>query len=356
MWTEPLPNGKFKAVERYTDPITGKQKKISCVIERDTRTARKDAQRTLDSKIEAILGKTDYDNMTFDQLCEKYLETVKKETTRTSQSFVLKRLKKELGENARINALTANYVMDCLKSEPDTKYNTSIARLKTVILFAYRHDYIKDASWLDKITPRKDNRKERIEDKYLEPEELTTLLQSMENVKHWQLLTKFLALSGLRIGEALALTMDDIDTHIHVTKTIDIKTGVVMDTTKTADSNRDVYIQPELAEVIAGIRKWRLAYMMKNKIRENLLFPDLTYITYYDCIVSKSKKVIGRKITPHALRHTHTSLLAAAGVSLDSIARRLGHADSDITKKVYLHVTEKLREKEEAEMAKIKLL
>ncbi len=49
-------------------------------------------------------------------------------------------------------------------------------------------------------------------------------------------------------------------------------------------------------------------------------------------------RVAGR-LTPYSLRHTHTSLLAEAGVGLEEIIERLGHSDDDVTRKVYLHVT-----------------
>lgn len=45
------------------------------------------------------------------------------------------------------------------------------------------------------------------------------------------------------------------------------------------------------------------------------------------------------QLTPHSLRHTHTSLLAEAGVGLEQIMDRLGHTDDHTTKNVYLHVT-----------------
>jgi integrase len=35
------------------------------------------------------------------------------------------------------------------------------------------------------------------------------------------------------------------------------------------------------------------------------------------------------QLTPHSLRHTHTSLLAEAGVSLPQIMERLGHKDEE---------------------------
>jgi integrase len=42
-------------------------------------------------------------------------------------------------------------------------------------------------------------------------------------------------------------------------------------------------------------------------------------------------------LTPHSLRHTHTSLLAEAGVELEQITDRLGHSDNQFTNHVYLH-------------------
>jgi integrase len=48
-------------------------------------------------------------------------------------------------------------------------------------------------------------------------------------------------------------------------------------------------------------------------------------------------------LTPHSLRHTHTSLLAEAGVSLEQIMDRLGHTDDHITKNVHLHVTHEMK-------------
>lgn len=48
-------------------------------------------------------------------------------------------------------------------------------------------------------------------------------------------------------------------------------------------------------------------------------------------------------LTPHSLRHTHTSLLAEAEVSLPQIMERLGHKDESTTKNVYLHVTKDMK-------------
>ena len=47
-------------------------------------------------------------------------------------------------------------------------------------------------------------------------------------------------------------------------------------------------------------------------------------------------------ISAHGLRHTHASLLLFAGVSIASVARRLGHASMTTTQKTYLHIIQEL--------------
>ncbi|MFJ7936732.1 tyrosine-type recombinase/integrase [Sporosarcina sp. NPDC096371] len=53
--------------------------------------------------------------------------------------------------------------------------------------------------------------------------------------------------------------------------------------------------------------------------------------------------VINKELTPHSLRHTHTSLLAVAKVGLEENMDRLGHCDDETTKNVYLHVTKEMK-------------
>ena len=51
-------------------------------------------------------------------------------------------------------------------------------------------------------------------------------------------------------------------------------------------------------------------------------------------------------ISIHGLRHTHASLLLFAGVSIASVARRLGHASMTTTQKTYLHIIHELENKD----------
>jgi len=51
-------------------------------------------------------------------------------------------------------------------------------------------------------------------------------------------------------------------------------------------------------------------------------------------------------ITIHGLRHTHASILLFAGVSIASVARRLGHSNINTTQKTYLHIIQELENKD----------
>ena len=62
---------------------------------------------------------------------------------------------------------------------------------------------------------------------------------------------------------------------------------------------------------------------------------------------------LNQGLTPHSLRHTHTSLLAEAGVSLEEIMERLGHKNDDTTKHVYLHIIKSMKKEASRKFAKL---
>ena len=350
MWTEKLKNGKYKATERYEDPITGKIKKMS--VTADKKKAAMDALR---EKLEDALTVKYETNLTFAELCDRFLKYQKahvRESSYLSWKTRISTLRKLIGDDAMVRKLTASYVAERIDADNPVTTNNRITYVKVIIRWAYAHDYIESKEWLDKIRGEKDTKKrERIEDKYLEPEELKALLDSM-TVEKWKILTEFLAFSGLRIGEALALNVDDIDTHIHVTKTFMTGVEKIGDEPKTAESVRDVFIQPELESAIKKAKAHRLEYIIKTGERSEMLFPDANYYAFEHYLKRKSEKI--KKITPHTLRHTHVSLLASQGVPLDVISRRLGHSNEKITRGVYFHVTKKLRESDDERISKVR--
>ena len=67
-------------------------------------------------------------------------------------------------------------------------------------------------------------------------------------------------------------------------------------------------------------------------------------------------RILGRPLSLHSLRHTHTSLMFEAGASLDAVSLRLGHSDSRITRDIYLHLTEKKKEEYDNQFRNVRIL
>lgn len=218
--------------------------------------------------------------------------------------------------------------------------------------WGYKHDMVASVEWMKKLEnlPEK-TEKQKDELKYLEKAELDALLGARN------LLTRFLVLTGMRIGEAIALEKADVDLDartINIDKTYDMVNEEMSEGAKTPTSTRKVHIQPELVPVINEISE----HMRKKKMLSTHFFcgNDGKYIKYDDFriyLAKATKKTVGRRLTPHALRHTHCSLMFEQGMTLEAISERLGHSTSKITKEIYLHITDKMKQENNDKLDKI---
>lgn len=341
MYTQKMKNGKTRFFESYLDPLTMERKTVSVTLDKNTSQSRKTAQEALSARIRELQGASyEQTHITLQELAEAYRAgraPYLREQTLDAHMYTIKGAVDLLGPKTVVNHLTAGYVLRRFDVDPHsaTWKNEKLKRFRTMLRWGKKRGLVKDIAWLDELEKYDDSQKDRRADKYLEKEELERLVKAME-VYHHKILTIFLVLTGLRIGEALALTPEDVDLDervIHVTKTY-IPTKKRIGPTKTDGSTRDVFIQDEMLPVLATM-----------KAGEHLFEADghpVAYAAYRKYLAEISEKAIGRKIVPHALRHTHTSLMAAAGVPLETIARRLGHADSKITREIYFHVTKQM--------------
>ena len=348
---------KYRAWERVV--VDGVAHKVSVTMDRDTPQARNKARAILQEKI-AKLKPTG--GISFSELVDRYLEdqeTRLKASTYRKNTYYYRALERKMGKMkvAALKAGELRRVLIGITDNPQTR-NEYRTRLKAIIRWAYQNDYIDSTSCIDKIAPwdapKRDNSQ-----KYLEKEELKAVIAASE--PFYGALIEFLALSGLRVGEMIALENTDVtDEEIHVNKTYDAENELVT-STKTAASTRVVYAQPELQKTIKRIRSFSNMHRVRSGSRSNLfvvsVYGDrLSYQSFSRYVAFITESVTGRRLTPHALRHTHTSLLAEAGIPLPTISRRLGHHGSKVTTEVYLHVTQKMEEKDRKKLAKVSIL
>lgn len=364
MWVEKRKD-KYLAVDRFRDPMTGKLRRVSVAIDRDTPQARNKARDILRAKMDV---KEEQQNraVTLSELKSTYIEYQKrlfKASTIRRNENILRIVVGIIGSDALCDRITAGSIMKALiaTGKPNVTINTYLTRLKAMLRFGYKNDLCPDLAGKLSMLPDKSER-QKIADKYLEKDDLKKLLDGMD-VEQWQNMTRFLVLSGLRVGEALALTHDDIDLKdrlIRVNKTFD-RTTRTATSPKTADSVRDVYMQGELLKLCRKLKTKSRRMALECGYQSDLLFCDLegkhlNYDVYEKYLRENSERILGRRITSHFLRHTMTSQFAAAGVPLDTIARRLGHHDSKLTRDIYLHCTSAQLEKDRKAVRNVSLL
>lgn len=372
MWCEITKEGKAKYIERYKDPMTGKQKRISITLEKDSPRNRKEAQKLLAEKMDAAIGKTGNEHLTLKAIQDIYIAEQSKQlrtSTWERNKRSLNAALRLIGEDVLIQNLTAGFIRSQLfSSEKDPiTLNNYIRRIKALVRWAYQNDYVDSLKCVDKLAYFKEDntRREKLAEKFLEKEELNALLDGMKE-KRWKYLTKVLALSGMRIGELIALNRSDVDytSHtINICKTYDSTNGILETGAKTDTSNRALYMQPELENAMRDLSAAQMSYLTAAGVRSRpmLFLSDqhgsyISYFAYRKYLRENSERILKRAITPHCLRHTHTALLAENGIPLDEISARLGHADSSITRDVYMHVTKRLEEQRRERLKSIQIL
>nr|WP_241634859.1 site-specific integrase [Fusobacterium gastrosuis] len=166
-------------------------------------------------------------------------------------------------------------------------------------------------------------------------DELNLILQYIKKDEH-RLLIKFLFWTGCRIGEALALTVDDIDLEnktININKTFSkIKREIIVTEPKTQESKRIISIPNKLNEELKEYMS-KAIYIMEYK---RIFKTDIQNIRrIFKRITIKH---LNRDLTIHDLRHSHASLLINNGVEILAISKRLGHSNPTMTLNIYSHL------------------
>ena len=214
-------------------------------------------------------------------------------------------------------------------------------QLKGAILDAVDEGLIKKDPTRKSIIKGKSPRDKK--PKYLNQFELHSLLSSLNLTSevNWDWFILLVAKTGMRFSEALALTPRDFDFNkqlLTVDKTWDYKGNGGFLPTKNKSSVRKIQIDWKIV--------MQFSQLLKQLPEDEPIFTKLdkkVYNSTVNAILNRyCKKLNIPLISIHGLRHTHASLLLFAGVSIASVARRLGHASMTTTQKTYLHIIHEL--------------
>ena len=143
--------------------------------------------------------------------------------------------------------------------------------------------------------------------------------------------------TGIRCGELLALTYEDIDFEkktLHITKSLQRIDGKdVVTSTKTKKGIREIALPDQLVDMLE-----EYTAMLYGKASNDRLFLFTKH--YLENEMKRGAKLSGmKKIRLHDLRHSHASLLISKlGAQPLLVAQRLGHERIQTTLSTYSHM------------------
>ncbi len=210
-----------------------------------------------------------------------------------------------------------------------------LAPLRALLATAYEDGLIRASPAaglrLNQRTPDPEQR----QSKALTEEELRTFLNALP--QEWRLFFEFLTHTGLRIGEAVALTWADLDT---TTRRVRVRRRLYrgrFDTPKSRYANRAVPLSDNLLERILAHRD--------NADEQAPLFPSkigshLDQSKVFNRVLKPTARKAGLPwVGFHTFRHTCGTLLFKRGLNAKQVQIWLGHHSPAFTLATYIHLT-----------------
>lgn len=218
-----------------------------------------------------------------------------------------------------VKSYIAHLIAD--KQHKPASINLAISALK------FNFEKIQGKDVLKNITPPKSEKKLPT---VLTKDEIKSLLNQIKNKKH-KLLIELMYSSGLRVGEAVSIKIEDID--------INEKMGIVRSGKGRKD--RNIIISERFIEKFQK-------YLNKNNFEEGYLFPSgeshISIRQAQKIVKNYAKKAgIKKRVFCHALRSSFATHLLEAGTDIRVIQELLGHSNLQTTQRYTKVSTEQLK-------------
>jgi integrase len=146
-------------------------------------------------------------------------------------------------------------------------------------------------------------------------------------------------LCGLRVSEIMGLTWNDInfDTHVIYVRraNVHVNSEVITKNTKTRTSYREVVAPPYVMERLSLYKNVGFVYPKKDGTAEN----GGNYSKRFSRMLQSANLPHTRF---HDLRHFNATMMLKNGISDKESASRLGHSDTNMTKK-YQHILSNMK-------------
>lgn len=171
----------------------------------------------------------------------------------------------------------------------------------------------------------------------LRPEQVSTIVDACDHLRD-RFLFALLAGTGMRIGEALGLRHEDVDTAGRV---VQVRPRRNANRARAKTGARDIPVTPQLVRLFADYLFEEYGpldcdYVFVNLWAEPLGAP-MTYANVID-LVARLRGRTGIRFTPHLFRHTYATELLNRDVPSEVVQKLLGHASVSTTIDTYSHL------------------
>ena len=223
-----------------------------------------------------------------------------------------------------------------IEHEQDRGMHISTVKTRLACIVAFLH-YLIEQDRIPNTSVRKRIRVKLPETlpRAMNPQDVKKLLSFIDHTRDRALFLLLLR-TGIRIGEALALTMNDIDLS-------DRKVHVFQG--EKNDMGRVVYMSNDAVFCLKRWFKWRdpekvLVFYGKGDAPLSYSTARIHFAKYVE-----EAGLAGKGYTVHCLRHIFASELLNAGMRLEVLQQLMGHQDIEMTRR-YARLTDKTREEE----------
>ncbi|EJT6535244.1 tyrosine-type recombinase/integrase [Clostridium perfringens] len=253
---------------------------------------------------------------------------------------------------AKRTAKTVNLTITVVTNFYDYLYNTEelnndmVDKLMKQV-FTGSHKHYKDFLYhVNKDKPSSKNilkiKERRRKIKVLTKDEVQKVYNATTNIRD-EFLIKLLFETGLRIGEALSLYIEDIKYDHdkgHRIKLVD--RGELSNGASQKTGEREIHISQELIDLFDD---YAYDILDELEIDTNFVFVKLKGenkgqpLEYQDVsdLFKRLKKKTGINVHAHLLRHTHATIYYQATKDIKQVQERLGHSQIQTTMNMYLH-------------------